>query len=393
MAQIADRELERRVARLQNDVKAWARRHDLWYDCDFFDYTERIKPVEWDDTAYVSVLAADGPLAEVVIGSVGGYEYAPERFEEILKAHGFWYENCDYGSLWIYPFDERIRQDYRRYMRWKWICSLVQPGFDMLYGELYEHFASRPRDLAKLDWRAFEKTVASLLESQGYEVHLGSGGSDGGVDIRLLQRDPIGDIMTYVQVKRYREDRPVRLGAIQALHGAARADGVARTMFVTTSRYLPSAKSFAQRDNVRMELAVSADVQKWCADARDGIVEDKRMIVSDEAVKSAVRTARRDARQVLHSVGGYGMVTNCFAVVLRETPFSALILELPRRITSDDGFGQRGEEVPDLSSPPRARGVERGKMRRARKSGNAYIDGSNYYSRWTGEPVPFDHCD
>ena len=312
MTQIADRELERRIVRLHDDVRAWAQRHDLWHDCDFFDYTERIQPVEWDDTAYVSVLAADGPLASVVLGSVGGYEYQPERFEEILKSHGFWYENYDYGSLWIYPSDERIRKDYHPYMRWKWICSLVKPGFDRLYSELYDHFASRPEDLAKLDWREFEKTVASLLESQGYEVQLGSGRSDGGVDIRLLQRDPIGDILTFVQVKRFREDRPVRLEAVQALHGAAMADGATKTMFVTSSRYLPGATRFAERKNVQMKLYVSDDVGGWCADARDGIVEDKRMIVSDELLKSAVHAAQEDCRQVLHSSGGYGMVTNSF---------------------------------------------------------------------------------
>ncbi|MDE2980453.1 MAG: restriction endonuclease [Gemmatimonadota bacterium] len=393
MTQIADSQLQNRIVRLRNDVESWAQRRDLWLDCDFFDYTDRIKPVEWDDTAYVLVLAADGPLADVVMGSGGGYAYQPEEFENILRQHGFWYENHDYGSLWIYPFDEELRQDYRPYMRWKWICSLIQPGFDLLYSELYEHLSSRPGDMAKLDWRAFEKIVASLLESQGYDVQLGSGRSDGGVDIQLLQRDPIGDIVTYVQVKRFRKDRPVRLGTVQALYGAAMADNVTKTMLVTTSRYLPSAKRFAERDNVRMELYVSTDVRKWCADAYDGIVEDKRLVVSDELVASVLDAARGDLQRVLHSSGGYGMITNSFAVVLKETPYSALLLELTGRVTSDDGFGQRGEEVPDLTSSPRLVTLAPERIRRARKLGSAYTDGSNYYSRWSGRPVPFDYCD
>ena len=188
MKETMDSELECRLNRLRSDVRAWAKWHDLWHDCDFFDYTDQVQPVEWDETAYVLVLAADGPLAQVVMGSLGGYEYRPEPFEKILKRHGFWYENHDYGSLWIYPSDKTIRKDFRAYMRWKWVCSLIRPEFDALHGELYEHFASKPGDLARLHWRGFEELVASVLESQGYDVQLGSGGNDGGVDIRLLQR-------------------------------------------------------------------------------------------------------------------------------------------------------------------------------------------------------------
>ena len=68
-----------------------------------------------------------------------------------------------------------------------------------------------------------------------------------------------------------------------------------------------------------------------------------------QSFPGAGETAQRNSCEVLHRVGGCGMVTNDCAVVLKETRTAALLLELPKKITEHDGFGQRGREV--TSSP------------------------------------------
>ena len=116
------------------------------------------------------------------------------------------------GQLNLIPIEEynpNIFVQFKEYMRWKWICSLVQGDFDAANSELYEYFAKNPDNLYRLHWRDFEKLLAELLEAQGFQVELGPGSGDGGVDIKLLQRDPIGDILTLVQVKKYRSDRQI----------------------------------------------------------------------------------------------------------------------------------------------------------------------------------------
>ena len=207
---------------MHQEVERWARKNELWSDCGFFDYTERVKPIEWDKTGYITVLAADGPMSGIAISrDYMGFAEEPRlsnEFDQILKKNGFWYENWDHTEMWIYATDPSFKEEFREYMRWKWVCSLIKPDFDALDQDLYAHFGSHPDRLSDLHWRDFEKVVAALLQSQGYKVELGPGSNDGGIDIRLIQRDPIGDILTLVQVKRYRPDRKIELGAVQALY-------------------------------------------------------------------------------------------------------------------------------------------------------------------------------
>ena len=396
-----DNALDRKVMQLQADIETWARANGLWSDCGFFDYTERIKPVDWDRTGYVTVLAADGPIWRIIICREDNSPEAralANEFDHILGKHGFWYENYTHTEMWIYAIDPVFERDFREYMHWKWICGLVKPDFDFLDEELYAHFASNPDQFAELNWRDFEKLVAALMESQGYQVELGPGRGDGGIDIKLLQRDPVGDILTLVQVKRYRPDRKIRLEAVQALHGATVSHGAERkrSMFVTTSAYEPSAEKFARRENVSMDLRVTPDVQRWCADARDGIIEDKKKLVSEGHVERAVRTASREFSTILHSRGGYGMVLNRFAVVLKETNTSALLLEIPTRIIDHDGYGQRGREVPDVKKILPFKRIGSGNIKRARRierGRRLFRDDHNHFSPWDGEAVCFDHCD
>ena len=396
-----DAALDMKIGQLCEEVEKWARRNGLWSDCGFFDYTERVRPIEWDKTGYTTVLAAEGPMSSIAITRdyEGGYGEGglSDEFDQILDKHGFWYENYDHTEMWIYATSPASEKQFKEYMRWKWICSLIKPDFDILNQELYAHFGAKPDQLGDLYWRDYEKIIAALLESQGYQVELGPGGNDGGVDIKLLQRDPVGDILTLVQVKRYRKDRKIRLEAVQALHGASTADGAANSMFVTTSAYSPSAKRFAGRSNVPMALYTSQDVQQWCAEACNGIVEDKRRLVGEEHVARTLRKAERNHRQILHSIGGYNMVTNRFAVVLKETQTAALLLELQTQITEHDGYQQRGREVPDVHSVPPLPYVSVNRIKRARKlEGNStrkIWDGENLYSPWDGIPASFDHRD
>ena len=259
----------------------------------------------------VSTLQADGLLAEVAIypglGAIHEHREAQrlsDQFRNLIQTHGFWGIPFDENRLLIMPDEKEkplIAAKFKEYMRWKWICSLIRGDFDSVDAELYNYFGSRPEQLIRLNWREFEKLVAELLESQGFSVQLGPGSGDGGVDIRLLQRDPIGDIMTLVQVKRYSEHRKIELGAVQALHGAKEAYRADRSMFITTSSYLSSTKRFATRENVSMDLYMSDDVRKWCIEATAGIVEDKARLTSEDEIIRALEYARRDPRLIIHA--------------------------------------------------------------------------------------------
>ena len=284
---------------------------------------------------------------------------------------------------------------FKEYMRWKWICSLIQGDFDALNAEMYQYFGRHSDQLTRLTWREFEMLVAELLQAQGFQAELGPGSGDDGVDIRLVQRDPIGDLLTLVQVKKNREDRRIELQAVQALYGAEKAYGAQGSMFITTSDYAPVTRRFAGRENVQMDLYASDDVRNWCNDASAGIIEDCTRIATDDEIVRAVNQARGDPRRVIHAGCGHTMRYNKFRLVIKESAGSGLVIDLPKRIVQHDGYKQAGTEVPDLSDERKVlRAVNT--VRRVRKlSGNSAVRFSDldnereFFSTWNQEPAQF----
>ena len=401
--QYFDKQLEERIYELEATVETWAKRNDLWHDACF---RRVVRSFDVDTGApTVTTLRAEGFLAELVIhpgiGAIHDNQEAQrlsDECQQIIEGHGFYGETFDVYRLDFIPLEQKdslVFQKFKEYMRWKWICSLIQGDFDALNSELYEHFSKNSDQLTRLDWRKFEMLVAELLQAQGFEAELGPGHADGGVDIRLLQRDPIGDILTLVQVKKYDVKHPIRLQAVQALHGVKEAEDADNSMFVTTSRYLMSAKNFASRDNVQMKLYVSDDVRKWCADANAGIIEDKKRIITEDEVRRALNRARQDPKTIMHAQCGYTMRYNKFSLVLKESASSGLAIDLPSQVVQHDGYMQAGTEVPDLRDDRKVlqlRGTARRLKKLSRDSGFKFCDIDeefDFYTPWNREPAQF----
>jgi len=143
-------------------------------------------------------------------------------------------------------------------------CRLIIPDFETITHELMAYFAEHPEKLQEMEWRKFEELLDAIFRNQGYDTELGPGSGDGGVDLRLIQKDNIGKVLTLVQAKRYKSENPIGLEAVQALHGVVDDQRAHRGLFVTTSRYLPGARQFAARQNERLILADSDKVADWC---------------------------------------------------------------------------------------------------------------------------------
>jgi hypothetical protein len=143
-------------------------------------------------------------------------------------------------------------------------CGIVIPDFAAITEELIEYFARHPEELQKLDWRKFELLLDAVFRNQGFQTELGPGRGDRGVDLRLVQKDSVGELVTLVQAKRYSKQNPIQLEAVAALYAMVEDQQANRGLFVTTSRYLPVAMQFAAKRSKRLVLATSEDVAKWC---------------------------------------------------------------------------------------------------------------------------------
>jgi hypothetical protein len=189
------------------------------------------------------------------------------------------------------------------------------------------------------------------------------------------------------------------LEAVQALSASVEDERANRGLFVTTSRFLPSAKNFAARQNRKLILATPSDLMQWSMSAAKRIIRDKSKLVSRTHVRSLLeRTVKKGLEgTVFVASTGYTIVDNTFALVLKETKGAALLMKLPQDITSHDGYGQRGYHIPilDASALSNLNGDKVFRAKKVtRKSGEVDLWGDrNLYHVWDKTPQYFDHYD
>lgn len=101
----------------------------------------------------------------------------------------------------------------------------------------------------------------------------------------------------------------------------------------------------------------------------------------------------KDSR-IVYARTGYSVITNQFAVVLKETKYAALLMGIPSRTIS--GYWQEGFEVPDIGSKC-LEGLTADNVFRAKRSVSdgkvRYWNGHDLFRAWNGEPVHFNLCD
>lgn len=382
--------LEGEIARVQGAIRAWAETGDLWRDCGFKAYLDHVGG-EPHNPPVVTVLVHEGHLHRY-----GEPEAHDVSFSAMLKKLGYWYENLDGTTILIYA-ENALESAFADYFHWQWVCTLIKEDTADVYQELYDHFARRPDDLHRLGWREFEILLFRIFQNQGFEAVLGPGRNDGGVDLRLWQRDPIGDVLTLVQAKRYAPGNKIDRTEVAALHSIVNDESANRGLFVTTSSYQPAARSFAARKGSALKLAERADIVNWCGHASAGVIADKSTLVARASVKRLIAevAGRKDPR-VLHAHWGASMLINDFALLVKETKHAALLMRLDARTISDDGYGQRGTEVPkfDGATIARLNGEMVWRAKRSEDRGRiSYWDGSRLFHPWSGDPEYFDHAD
>lgn len=105
----------------------------------------------------------------------------------------------------------------------------------------------------------FERAVIRVLHAMGYGgrsereltslltgSHTGRSG-DGGID-GIIKLDPLGVQNIYIQAKRYGEGSPVGRPDLQGFVGALHGKRATRGVFITTSRYTPDARTYAESE-------------------------------------------------------------------------------------------------------------------------------------------------
>lgn len=341
-SQSPDTHLEALIVQAKQITEAWAIRHELWHDSCHKDPLTHYND-EPGEEAPILLLCSDGPAMAALEWDD---DHARELREELEKV-GVYLELEDRVTACYHLIDHtsELQKEFDRYAQWKWICQLIEADSEEVSGDLYQYFADHPEDFHRLPHREFEKLISSIFAARGWKTELGPGSGDQGVDLRVWQADPLGDLLTLVQIKRYAPHRPINLDAVAALETHVNREGANRGLFITSSRFLPGVKTFANREKYRLQLAEPTDLQQWCEASAQATRTARNRALAMEPFASLLADIRISGTHPRLVVGGkYGP---SFCVVLRETTTSALLVHIPTEQISGDAL--RGQVVPLLN--------------------------------------------
>jgi restriction system protein len=311
--QVGDRSIDEaallaELANIQQKIEAWATQNELWHDSSF------ATPYLYHDEAPRShdtlLLVTEGPIARI-FAIDGAYSEYETSFTSMLEKLGYWFEMENHYTFSLYPTDDRLREDFLSLRRWQWLQHLAEKKTFELHSEVFEHFAKHPDDLKRIEWRQFEELLDAIFKNQGFYTELGTGGNDGGVDLRLYQNRAIPEIVTLVQAKKYKN--PIKLEAVAALLGIAAEQRAANAIFATTSHFQPKARKFSlsveQRvDLPNVELADSSKIGGWCAEI--GQTLDSYFSKGLAPPPTITEQTGPLAGSIVVSQGGYNCTTN-----------------------------------------------------------------------------------
>jgi RNA polymerase sigma factor (sigma-70 family) len=138
---------------------------------------------------------------------------------------------------------------------------------DEINAELIRHFAKHPHKIHDIDATKFEKLVAELMKDMGYDVYHTSQTKDGGRDIIAVLKTPSNDpIITIVECKRHRADRPVGIDIVRSFLFTIREQDKANAgWIVTTSTFSTEAINEQKKYKWQLSLKDNRNLAAWCS--------------------------------------------------------------------------------------------------------------------------------
>ena len=128
----------------------------------------------------------------------------------------------------------------------------------------YIDFLHRNFDrIDEVNWRKFEGLTGEFFLREGYEVQLGPGRNDGGVDLRVWPKGNAPGQPPTLLVQCKREKAPISRVVLKALYADVVHEGATSGLIVTTSRLSPGARNDRNARGYPIEEAERPTVKAW----------------------------------------------------------------------------------------------------------------------------------
>lgn len=125
------------------------------------------------------------------------------------------------------------------------------------------YLSQKPELLQEINWRQFEGLSAEWLVRNGYEVELGAGRNDGGVDVRAWNAGRKAGVPPVVIVQCKREKRKIGKVVVKALWADVHVEGADGGLVVTTNDISPGASKLVEARAYPITVANRDEVTRW----------------------------------------------------------------------------------------------------------------------------------
>lgn len=212
-------------------------------------------------------------LNEEVMNADSGSTIELDGFRsEVIKKYGTEGLNIARGMvLRFFANAERSPYSVDRYIDWKDTKQLDQlfksENLETFHGNYFDqrfiNFLERNfKEIDNINWRQFEALTAEYLIKAGFQVDIGPGRNDGGIDIRAwAQSDTKLPPTILVQCKR--QKNKVEKVVVKALWADMQDEGVESGLIVTSSAVSPGALQVSQARNYNIEEANRKTLKEW----------------------------------------------------------------------------------------------------------------------------------
>ena len=116
------------------------------------------------------------------------------------------------------------------------------------------YLAENPEKLRDVEAREFEEIMAEIYHRLGYKVELTKETRDGGKDIIIRKPDILGDLVFYVECKRYSSKRKIGVDIVERFSGVIELDKVNGGVIATTSFFSPDAQKLILEKNLNCKI-------------------------------------------------------------------------------------------------------------------------------------------
>ncbi|WP_343668481.1 restriction endonuclease [Chitinophaga sp.] len=142
-------------------------------------------------------------------------------------------------------------------------CELKSEN-NFLEQKFIDYLAANGDEIEIIHWRNFERFCAEYFKKQGYNVVLGPGTNDGGVDIRAyIENNKNSAPELLIQCKRYKKENKISIETVKSFYTDVQFEQAKLGLIATTSYIAAGGKKVCKTRGYNVKFAERENIKNW----------------------------------------------------------------------------------------------------------------------------------